>query len=56
MYDLPSENQEESGLPDEFHDLQAELLRLTFRPPNYSREEIFTGSDLNLYYDPRHLQ
>jgi len=33
MYDLPSENQEESGLPDEFHDLQPELLRQTFRPP-----------------------
>ena len=56
MYDLPSENQEESGLPDEFHLLQPELLRLTFRPPNYSSEEIFTGSDLNLYYDSRHLQ
>ena len=56
MYDLLSENQEESGLPDEFHDLQPELLRQTFRPPNYSSEEIFTGSDLNLYYDSRHLQ
>jgi Uma2 family endonuclease len=56
MYDLPSENQEELGLPDEFHDFQPELLRLTFRPPNYSSQEIFTGSDLNLYYDARHLQ
>lgn len=56
MYDLPSENPEESGLPDEFHDLQPELLRLTFRPPHYPQEEIFTGSDLNLYYDPHHLQ
>lgn len=56
MYDLPSENQEDSGLPDEFHDFQPELLRLTFRPPNYSSDEIFTGSDLNLYYDPRHPQ
>ena len=56
MYDLPSENQEELGLPDEFHNFQPELLRLTFRPPNYSCEEIFTGSDLNLYYDAGHLQ
>jgi len=56
MYDLSSENPEDSGLPDEFHDLQPELLRQTFRPPNYSSEEIFAGSDLNLYYDSRHLQ
>ncbi|NEP14250.1 MAG: Uma2 family endonuclease [Symploca sp. SIO2C1] len=54
MYDLPSENPEEPGLPDEFHDLQPELLRLTFRPANYSPEEIFSGSDLNLYYDLNH--
>ena len=56
MYDLPSENQKEPGLPDEFHLLQPELLRLTFRPPNYANEQIFTGSDLNLYYDPAHTQ
>jgi Uma2 family endonuclease len=54
MYDLPSEDLEECGVPDEFHNFQPELLRLTFRPPNYSSEEIFTGSDLNLYYDSRH--
>ncbi|MBE9175000.1 Uma2 family endonuclease [Synechocystis salina LEGE 06155] len=56
MYDLPSENPEEPGLPDEFHDLQPELLRQTFCPPNYPSEEVFSGSDLNLYYDSRHLQ
>ena len=56
MYDLPSENPKEPGLPDEFHLLQPELLRLTFRPPNYANEQIFTGSDLNLYYDPAHTQ
>jgi Uma2 family endonuclease len=56
MYDLPSDNPEEPGLPDEFHNFQPELLRLTFRPQNYPSEEIFTGSDLNLYYDPRHTQ
>ncbi|MEM9219178.1 MAG: Uma2 family endonuclease [Cyanobacteria bacterium P01_F01_bin.150] len=56
MYDLPSEDPNEPGLPDEFHLLQPELLRLTFRPPNYPVDEFFTGSDLNLYYDPMHLQ
>jgi hypothetical protein len=35
MYDLPSEDPEEGGLPDEFHLLQPELLRITFRPPTY---------------------
>ncbi len=54
MYDLPSENPEEPGLPDEFHDFQPELLRLTFKPPNYPPEKIFCGSDMNLYYDPHH--
>jgi Uma2 family endonuclease len=56
MYDLKSEDPEEPGLPDEFHDLQPELLRLTFRPPNYLADQIFIASDLNLYYDPRHPQ
>ena len=36
MYDLPSENPEQPGLPDGLHDWQPELLRcLTFQPPNY---------------------
>lgn len=56
MYDLPSENLEESGLPDEFHDLQPQLLSATLRLSDYARSEIFTGTDLNLYYDVRHLQ
>jgi Uma2 family endonuclease len=56
MYDLPSEDPQELGLPDEFHDLQPELLRLTFRPPNYPDRQIFVASDLNLYYDPRQPQ
>jgi hypothetical protein len=30
MYDLPSEDPEEPGLPDEFHDLQPQLLSRTF--------------------------
>jgi Uma2 family endonuclease len=56
MYDLPSENPEEPGLPDEFHLLQPELLRNTFHTPTYTEDNIFTASDLNLYYDPLHPQ
>jgi Uma2 family endonuclease len=56
MYDLKSEAPEEPGLPDEFHLLQPELLRFTFRPADYAADRIFVASDLNLYYDPRHPQ
>jgi Uma2 family endonuclease len=56
MYDLPSEDPEEPGVADEFHILQPTLLRDTFRPPHYPREQIFVASDLNLYYDVRHTQ
>jgi Uma2 family endonuclease len=54
MYDLPSEDPEEPGLPDEFHDWQAQLLSLTFRPPHYPASQVFSASDMNLYYDVRH--
>ena len=54
MYDLPSECPEDSGLPDEFHLFQPQLLRETFFPPNYPAEEVFVATDLNLYYDLRH--
>ncbi|MGE3540380.1 MAG: Uma2 family endonuclease [Candidatus Tectimicrobiota bacterium] len=54
MYDLPSEDPEEPGLPDVFHDIQPQLLRETFRPPSYSLDEIFSASDMNLYYDLSH--
>jgi Uma2 family endonuclease len=54
MYDLPSEDPEEPGLPDEFHDLQPQLLSFTFCPRNYPPEQVFSASDLNLYYDVRH--
>lgn len=54
MYDLPSEDPEEPGLPDEFHDLQPQLLSATFRLQDYSATAIFTGTDLNLYYDVNH--
>ncbi len=56
MYDLPSEDPEESGLPDEFHDLQPQLLSATLRLSGYARDQIFTGTDLNLYYDVRQPQ
>ena len=54
MYDLPSENPEDSGLPDTFHFFQAELLNNTFSPSKYSQDEIFSAIDLNLYYDVTH--
>ncbi|MHC5729288.1 MAG: Uma2 family endonuclease, partial [Nostoc sp.] len=54
MYDLPSEYPEDSGLPDEFHIFQPQLLRETFCPPNYPANEVFVATDLNLYYDPQH--
>ena len=54
MYDLPSEFPEEPGLPDEFHDLQPQLLSRTLRLQDYATENRFTGSDLNLYYDVHH--
>lgn len=54
MYDLPSEDSEEPGVPDEYHILQPELLSAGFCPQNYAADEIFVASDLNLYYDPHH--
>ncbi|MBD2463047.1 Uma2 family endonuclease [Oscillatoria sp. FACHB-1407] len=54
MYDLPSEYIGEPGLPDEFHDLQPQLLSRTLSLAEYSRDQWFTGSDLNLYYDVHH--
>ena len=54
MYDLPSEYPEESGLPDEFHDLQPQLLSATLRLTDVTRDQMFTGTDLNVYYDLQH--
>jgi Uma2 family endonuclease len=56
MYDLPSEDPEDPGLPDEFHDLQPQLLSATLRLTDVARNQIFTGTDLNLYYDLNHLR
>ena len=55
MYDLPSEDPEEPGLPDNFHDFQPQLLRETFCPPLYQPEQFFIARDMNLYYDVRHV-
>jgi Uma2 family endonuclease len=54
MYDLPSEDPEEPGLPDEYHYLQPQLLSATLRLTQYSADQIFDVGDMNLYYDPRH--
>jgi Uma2 family endonuclease len=51
MYDLPSEDSEEMGLPDEFHDFQPDLLRETCQP---AVADFFIGADINLYYDVKH--
>jgi Uma2 family endonuclease len=53
MYDLPSENPEDPGMPDQYHIWQSDLLTRTFRPPEYPEERILVASDLNLYYDPK---
>lgn len=56
MSDLPSEAIGETGVPDEFHTLQAELLRVTFKPTSWHPDNIFCATDLNLYYDIDHPQ
>lgn len=55
MYDLPSEDPEEPGLPDEFHDLQPQLLSAMLQLTGHARDQVFTGTDLNLYSDVHHL-
>ncbi|MEH2118799.1 Uma2 family endonuclease [Nostoc sp.] len=54
MYDLPSDNPEEPGLPDDFHFLQPLLLYLTFQPTIWNPELVYSAADLNLYYDLQH--
>lgn len=53
MYDLPSEEVGQPGLPDEYHLRQAQLLTETFHPGTHGPEQRFTASDMNLYYDPQ---
>jgi Uma2 family endonuclease len=54
MYDLPAEDPEEPGLPDEFHGLQPQLLSMTLKLNQYLASQCFNAFDLNLYYDPEH--
>jgi Uma2 family endonuclease len=54
MYDLPSEEIGDAGMPDEYHVQQAVLLNQTFRPTTVSPDEVFSAVDMNLYYDVRH--
>jgi len=54
MYDLPSEYPDEPGLPDEFHDLQPQLLSRTLQLKDYAADSRFTGTDINVYYDLNH--
>lgn len=56
MYDLPSDNPESPGLPDDFHFLQPLLLLLTFLPTNSNSESVYSAASLNLYYDVSHSQ
>ena len=53
MYDLPSDDPEAPGLPDEYHDLQPELLSRTCLSPKYPPQRVFMGN-INLYYDVHH--
>ncbi|MEB3191640.1 MAG: hypothetical protein VKL42_14980 [Snowella sp.] len=41
MYDLPSEDPEKPGLPDEFHLLQPELFALGFLAPQLRSGRLF---------------
>jgi Uma2 family endonuclease len=50
MYDLPSESPED-GVPDQFHIFQPQLLSETFLPANTPEDQVFTATDLYIYYD-----
>ncbi|MEP7343538.1 MAG: Uma2 family endonuclease [Acidobacteriota bacterium] len=51
MHDLPDEEVGQTGMPDIFHIWQPRLLDETFDPPNYDSEELFTATDMNVYYN-----
>lgn len=53
MYDLPSENPEDPGLPDYFHYLQPHLLDVTLQS-DIPSDQFFSTGDMNLYYDLAH--
>jgi Uma2 family endonuclease len=54
MYDLPSDSPEDPGLPDEYHDIQPDLLGATCILAHISEGQRFIGTDINLYYDETH--
>jgi Uma2 family endonuclease len=54
MYDLPSEDPEEPGLPDIFHGLQPQMLDETLWLPSYPDGQFFSAFNLNVYYDVNH--
>ena len=49
MYDLPSEDPKEPGLPDTFHLDLRQLLEFTFLPAGCDAEQVFTASEIALY-------
>lgn len=53
MYDLPSEEVGDAGMPDEFHALQAFLLQETFIPGSIPPNQVFSAVDMNLYYNSK---
>ena len=56
MYDLPSEDPEDPGLADQFHELQPRLLRETCQLPDIGSDEYLIGANLNVYYDSRNTR
>ena len=56
MYDLPSEEIGDAGMPDEYHVHQAILLNETFKPVGIPADEVFSAVDMNLYYDEDHTK
>jgi hypothetical protein len=51
MYDLPSEEIGDPGMPDQYNVRPLILLHETFRPPAAPANEVFSAIELNLYYD-----
>jgi|GEM_PF-3939390 Uma2 family endonuclease len=48
MYDLPSEDLDDSGLPDEYHYLQPQLLSATPRLTNPSPDRVFSVGNMQI--------
>jgi Uma2 family endonuclease len=59
MHNLSHEDPRSSGLPDEFHGVQPQLLTEVLLSDSMTiagcpREQVFMAADLNIYYDPKH--